>query len=108
MGGDYGFGWNPHGDYARELTFFVRDVGLTPLEVISCATRTGAEIMGCGSEFGTLEVGKLADLLLVEGDVIADISLLENRRNILAVMQAGIIKAGRLAKPFPTVVRHEK
>jgi len=31
MGGDYGFGWNPHGDYARELTFFVKDVGLTPL-----------------------------------------------------------------------------
>ncbi len=46
MGGDYGFGWNPHGDYARELTFFVKDVGLTPLEVITCATKTGAEIMG--------------------------------------------------------------
>src|SRR5207249_1959562 len=45
MGGDYGFGWNPHGDYARELTFFVRYVGLTPLEVITSATRTGAEIM---------------------------------------------------------------
>jgi imidazolonepropionase-like amidohydrolase len=108
MGGDYGFGWNPHGDYARELTFFVRDVGLTPLEVISCATKTGAEIMGCGTEFGTLEVGKLADLLLVDGDVLADISLLEDRRNFLAVMQAGIIKAGRLATPFPTVVRREK
>ena len=108
MGGDYGFGWNPHGDYARELTFFVRDVGLTPLEVISCATKTGAEIMGCGSEFGTLEVGKLADLLLVDGDVLCDISLLEDRRNFLAVMQAGVIKAGRLAKPFPTVVRREK
>jgi len=35
MGGDYGFGWNPHGDCARELTFFVKDVGLTPLEVIT-------------------------------------------------------------------------
>jgi len=108
MGGDYGFGWNPHGDYARELTFFVRDVGLTPLEVISCATKTGAQIMGRGSEFGTLEAGKLADVLLVDGDVLADISLLENRKNFLAVMQSGIIKAGRLAKPFPTLVRSEK
>jgi imidazolonepropionase-like amidohydrolase len=108
MGGDYGFGWNPHGDYARELTFFVRDVGLTPVEVISCATKTGAEIMGRGEDFGTLEVGKLADVLLVEGDVIADISVLEDRKNILAVMQSGVVKAGRLAKPFPTMVRREK
>ena len=61
MGGDYGFGWNPHGDYARELVFFVKDVGLTPHEVITCATKTGAEIMGPDHEFGTLEPGKLAD-----------------------------------------------
>ena len=108
MGGDYGFGWNPHGDYARELTFFVRDVGFTPVEVISCATKTGAEIMGRGEDFGTLEVGKLADVLLVDGDVIADISVLEDRKNILAVMQSGVLKAGRLAKPFPTMVRREK
>ena len=46
MGGDYGFAWNPHGDYAKELTFFVKYVGFTPLETITCATRTGAEIMG--------------------------------------------------------------
>jgi imidazolonepropionase-like amidohydrolase len=97
MGGDYGFGWNPHGDYARELTFFVKHVGLTPMEVITCATKTGAEIMGRGDEFGTLETGKLADVLLIEGDVTADISLLEDRRKFLAVMQGGIIKAGQLA-----------
>ena len=49
MGGDYGFAWNPHGDYAKELTFFVRHVGFTPLETITCATKTGAEIMGRGA-----------------------------------------------------------
>jgi imidazolonepropionase-like amidohydrolase len=108
MGGDYGFGWNPHGDYARELTFFVKDVGLTPLEVITCATKTGAEIMGRGDEFGTLEKGKLADVLVVDGDVAADISILEDRKRFLAVMQGGIIKAGQLAKPFPTVAKREK
>lgn len=108
MGGDYGFGWNPHGDYARELTFFVKDVGLTPLEVITCATKTGAEIMGRGDEFGTLEKGKLADVLIVDGDVTTDISLLEDRTKFIAVMQSGIIKAGRLAKPFPTIVKSEK
>lgn len=108
MGGDYGFGWNPHGDYARELTFFVKDVGLTPLEVITCATKTGAEIMGRGDEFGSLEKGKLADVLVVDGDVAADISLLENRKKFIVVMQGGIVKAGQLANPFPTVVKCEK
>jgi imidazolonepropionase-like amidohydrolase len=96
MGGDYGFGWNPHGDYARELTFFVKHVGFTPLEVITCATRTGAEIMGRANEFGTLEVGKLADVLVVDGDVLADISLLEDRSRFVAVMQGGIVKAGQV------------
>ena len=97
MGGDYGFAWNPHGDYAKELTFFVNHVGFSPLETITCATKTGAEILGRGNELGTLEPGKLADVLVVDGDVLADISLLENRRRFVAVMQGGVIKAGQLA-----------
>jgi imidazolonepropionase-like amidohydrolase len=99
MGGDYGFAWNPHGDYARELSFFVKYVGLTPLEVITCATKTGAEIMGRGEEFGTLEAGKLADVLVVDGDVVADVAILEDRSRFVAVMQGGVVKAGRLARP---------
>jgi len=94
MGGDYGFAWTPHGTYAKELTFFVKHVGFSPLETIMCATKTGAEIMGRGHEIGTLEAGKLADVLIVAGDVIKDISVLEERSNLLAVMQGGIIKAG--------------
>jgi len=97
MGGDYGFGWNPHGDYARELSFFVNYVGLSSLEVITCATRTGAEIMGRADEFGTLEAGKLADVLVVDGDVEADIRVLEDRTRFVAVMQGGVVKAGREA-----------
>ncbi len=97
MGGDYGFAWNPHGDYAKELTFFVNYVGFTPLQTITCATRTGAEIMGRAHDFGTVEVGKLADLLVVDGDVLKDISLLEDRARFLAVMQGGSIKAGTLS-----------
>jgi imidazolonepropionase-like amidohydrolase len=97
MGGDYGFGWNPHGDYAKELTFFVKYVGFSPLETIMCATKTGAEILGRGHELGTLEAGKLADVLVVDSDVLADISVLEDRRRFIAVMQGGIVKAGQLA-----------
>lgn len=98
LGGDYGFGWNPHGDYAREISFFVHDVGFTPLEAIMCATKTGAEIMGRSDEFGTLEPGKLADLLIVDGDVLADITLLEDRSRFIAVLQGGVIKAGQLTR----------
>jgi imidazolonepropionase-like amidohydrolase len=97
MGGDYGFAWNPHGNYARELTFFVKYVGFSPLETITCATKTGAEIMGREKEFGTVEAGKLADLVVVDGDALADIALLEDRRRFVAVMQGGIVKAGQCA-----------
>lgn len=97
MGGDYGFAWNPHGTYAKELSFFVNYVGLSPLEVIKCGTQTGAEIMGRSHEFGTVTPGKLADLLVVDGDVLADITILEDRTRLIAVMQGGIIKAGQLA-----------
>jgi imidazolonepropionase-like amidohydrolase len=96
LGGDYGFAWTPHGMYAKELTFFVKYVGFSPLEVITCATKTGAEIMGRETEFGTLEEGKLGDVLVVDGDVLADISLLEDRKRFLAVLQGGVVKAGRL------------
>ncbi len=99
MGGDYGFAWNPHGDYARELTFFVNYVGFSPLEVITCATKTGAEILGREREIGTLAPGKLADVLVVDGDVIADIAILEDRSRFLAVVQGGVVKAGRLMAP---------
>ena len=99
MGGDYGFAWNPHGDYAKELAFFVRYVGFTPLEVIHCATQTGAEIMGRGDEFGTLQVGKLADILVIDGDVLERIELLQERARFIAVLQGGVIKAGELSLP---------
>ncbi|MBI1915279.1 MAG: amidohydrolase family protein [Planctomycetes bacterium] len=98
LGGDYGFAWNPHGDYAKELTFFVKYVGFSALETITCATKSGAEIMGRGDEFGTLQPGKLADVLVVDGDVLGDIGILEDRSRFIAVIQGGILKAGQLGR----------
>jgi imidazolonepropionase-like amidohydrolase len=99
LGGDYGFAWNPHGDYAKEITFFVREVGFTPTEALIAATRTGAEILGWQNEIGTVEPGKLADLLVVRGDVLNNVALLENRQNFEAVIQGGWLRSGRLARP---------
>jgi imidazolonepropionase-like amidohydrolase len=103
MGGDYGFAWNPHGDYAKELSFFVNYVGFSAMDTILCATRTGAQICGTDHEVGTLEAGKLADVLVVDGDVVADIAVLEDRSRLLAVIQNGIVKAGTLAGFQPTL-----
>ncbi|QDU59855.1 imidazolonepropionase [Planctomycetes bacterium Pan216] len=96
LGGDYGFAWNPHGDYANELEFFVTDVGFPPVDVIKCACKTGAEILGREKELGTLEVGKLADVVVVDGDVLDNIAILQDRSRFLAIMQAGVINAGSL------------
>ncbi len=96
MGGDYGFAWNPHGDYAKELSFFVNYVGFSAMDTLVCATKNGAEILGRGHEIGTLEPGKLADILVVDGNVLANIALLEDRSRLLAVIQGGIMKAGTL------------
>ena len=97
MGGDYGFAWNPHGTYARELTFFNKDVGFSTIDTIKCATKTGAEILGRDEELGTLEAGKLADILVIDGDVLSDISILEDQSNFIAVLQGGNVRSGRLA-----------
>jgi imidazolonepropionase-like amidohydrolase len=98
LGGDYGFAWNPHGDYAKEISFFVNYVGFTPLEAIRSATQTGAEIMGRADEFGTVAAGKLADLLVIDGDPLSDIRVFEDRSRFIAVMQGGVVKAGRLKR----------
>jgi imidazolonepropionase-like amidohydrolase len=76
----------------------VKCVGLDPLQVITCATKTGAEILG-REEIATLETGSLADVLVVDGDVLKDISILEDRSRFLAVIQGGVVKPGRLARP---------
>jgi len=96
--------WNPHGDYAKELEFFVDEVGFSAMETLVCATRNGSKILGTDQDVGTLETGKLADVLVVAGDVLADISILQDRARLLAVIQGGIVKAGTLAVNRPTVV----
>jgi imidazolonepropionase-like amidohydrolase len=88
-GGDYGFAWNPHGTYARDLLLFVDVLGFTPTETLVAATRLGGEIMGRPGELGQIKPGYLADLLLVDGDPLADIKLLQRQDALLVIMKDG-------------------
>src|SRR6202795_2721847 len=88
-GGDYGFAWNPHGTYARDLLLFVDVLGFTPMETLVAATKMGGEIMGRGDELGQVKPGYLADLLLVDGDPLTDIKRLQNQDALLLIMKDG-------------------
>ena len=77
-GGDYGFAWIKHGTNAKDLEYFVKYLGFTPMEALLAATKLGGEIMMRGRELGQVKEGYLADLLLVDGDPLADITVLQD------------------------------
>ncbi len=88
-GGDYGFVWNPIGTNARDLEHFVKLFGFAPAEVLMMATKYGGQMMGMGDELGLIKPGYLADLLLVDGDPVKDVTLLQKRDALLMVMKDG-------------------
>ncbi len=88
-GGDYGFAFTPHCQNARDLEFFVKYLGMTPMEAIRATTLYGGQVMLQGHELGVIKEGYLADLLLVDGDPLAQLSILRDPKRILAVMKDG-------------------
>ncbi len=96
LGDDYGAIGCYHGDYANEMVAYVKNVGLTPLEVITMATANGAGIAGRGDEAGRIEAGRVADLVVVDGDPSSDIGVLGDRSRIEAVLRSGDVKVGSL------------
>ena len=88
-GGDYGFAFNPHLQNARDLEFFVKYLGMTPMEAIRSTTVYGGQIMMRAHELGAVKEGFLADLLLVDGDPLANLSILRDPKRLLAVMKDG-------------------
>lgn len=89
IGGDYGFAWTPQGTNAKDIHTFVDLLGFTPMEAIQAATKYGGEIMGMGHELGLIREGYLADILLIDGDPLRDVRILENAENILTIMKDG-------------------
>lgn len=67
--------YNPVGDFSDEVDLMVK-AGMTPVEVIRSATATAADICGIAHEVGTLDAGRLADVLVVDGDATRDIAAL--------------------------------
>ena len=86
---DAGTPFNRHGNNAKELELMVK-AGLTPMEAITCATRNGAEVCGLSKKLGTIEPGKLADLIVVNGNPTQEISLLQDKQRIMLVMKDGV------------------
>jgi imidazolonepropionase-like amidohydrolase len=90
MGTDAGVG--RHGENGKELQLMVEN-GMTPMQAILASTSHAAHLLGIQDSLGTLEVGKLADVIIVDGDVLSDISTIANPANVQLVL-----KAGRAAK----------
>lgn len=88
-GGDYGFAWNPIGNNARDLEYFVDLLDFTPMEAIISATKLGGEIMMMGNELGQIKEGFLADILLVDGNPLTDISILQDANRLVGIMKDG-------------------
>jgi imidazolonepropionase-like amidohydrolase len=91
IGGDYGFAWAPQGTNARDLVHFVELFGYTPGEALQCATRVGGELMGMGGELGLVKEGAIADLLLVSGDPLKNLKLLQDKENLVVIMKDGAL-----------------
>jgi len=78
-----------HGENAQELEYMVK-LGLSPLEAIIASTRHSAECLRLESRIGTIEPGKEADMLILEGDPLKDIQIMAKKEKI-----RGIIKGGK-------------
>jgi imidazolonepropionase-like amidohydrolase len=89
-GSETGFAVTPIGEWhARELEMLVQYMGFSPMEAIRAGTANGAFAMKMEGEIGTVETGRRADLLVVDGDPLADIRILQDRSRIKHVVSRG-------------------
>jgi imidazolonepropionase-like amidohydrolase len=90
LGSDAGVPYIRQGDNARELSVFV-ELGMSPMEAIVAATKTAAEAIGISDKVGTLEKGKIADIIIVDGSPLENIAVLHEENKIQIVIKEGKI-----------------
>lgn len=83
---------------SAEMELYVNDAHVPAIDVLRWATKNGAEAAGRLHELGTIEEGKLADIVIVNGDPSQDISLFKDDANILAVMKDGAFARDDLSR----------
>ena len=88
MGTDCGVGY--HGTNAREIGLLV-EAGMTPMAAVEASTRVAAELLRRDHEIGTLEAGKLADLIAVDHDPLANPDRIGDPRTVRLVMKGGVV-----------------
>ena len=88
MGTDAGTPFNLHADNSGELARLV-EVGYSPAQNLTAATGIAAEVLGLEKYLGTIKEDKLADLIVVEGNPLENITLLNNKQSIKLIMQSG-------------------
>jgi imidazolonepropionase-like amidohydrolase len=105
LGTDSGFSVTPFGQWhARELELLMTYAGLSSLEAIQAGTSNGALTLGLEGQIGVVAPGMIADLIVVDGDPVADIRLLQRRSAIETVIQDGhvvVFDEERVARPWP-------
>jgi imidazolonepropionase-like amidohydrolase len=94
LGTDAGTPFNTHGDSAKELELMV-EAGMTEMEALVAATKVGAEVLTVSDQLGTIEPGKLADMIVVDGNPLSDITVLQNKACIETVIKNGVITVDR-------------
>lgn len=99
MGTDSGVPFTKHGSNLDELEYLV-EMGLSPLEAIRVATLDSARLLKLDDQIGSLEDGKSADFIIVQGDPVKNIALLRNPENIRQVVLNGRTVADRDASRF--------
>jgi imidazolonepropionase-like amidohydrolase len=94
MGTDCGHVFPP-GANSWELELYVKKLDMTPAEALLLATRNAADALGKLDRVGTIEKGKYADLIVVDGDPLRDIRVLQNLNNLKVVMKEGVVEVDR-------------
>jgi len=95
LGTDAGFNLMLHGENGIELEALV-ECGMTPMQALLAATRVAASALRLEDKLGTIEKGKLADIVVVNSDPLEDIKILQDKKNIVLVMKEGAVCINRL------------